>query len=433
MAKNPVKGRAGSPLPAAAPPAQDGAHGVTRPTTKLKPSALLDTRVVYCGDNLEQLAKLPAACVDLIYIDPPFNSNRNYDGGQSGTDFWGETKEKRAFEDRHENTKAYIDYPIGLIYFNKTSDGKFEVLDGQQRITSLGRFITEKFAIKDEDGNQQNFSGMAEDKIKKILGTKLTIYECEGKESEIKAWFKTINIAGVPLNDQELLNAIYSGPFVTAGKEEFSNSQNANIQKWSTYIRGSATRQAFWERALDWVSKGEIDTYMTAHRRDKNIKEVKTYFNSVLDWIESVFRDVESEMCGLEWGRLYEEYHTKAYNPAKVSAEVQKLYEDFFVKEKKGIFEFILGGSKEMKLLNVRVFDEPTKKSVYTSQSKKAKADGKSNCPLCAVGNNANKSKVYKFEEMDADHVSAWSKGGGTNVKNCEMLCKTHNRAKGNR
>ena len=110
MAKNPVKGRAGSPLPAAAPPAQDGAHGVTRPTTKLKPSALLDTRVVYCGDNLEQLAKLPDACVDLIYIDPPFNSNRNYDGGQSGTDFWGETKEKRAFEDRHENTRAYIDY-----------------------------------------------------------------------------------------------------------------------------------------------------------------------------------------------------------------------------------------------------------------------------------------------------------------------------------
>ena len=143
----------------------------------------------------------------------------------------------------------------------------------------------------------------------------------------------------------------------------------------------------------------------------------------------------ESEMCGLEWGRLYETYHTETYKEKKVSAEVQKLYEDFFVKEKKGIFEFILGGSKEMKLLNVRVFDEPTEEiRFFTSQSKKAKADGKSNCPsLCAVGNNANKTKVYKFEEMDADHVSAWSKGGGTNVKNCEMLCKPHNRAKGNR
>ena len=324
-------------------------------------------------------------------------------------------------------------YPLGLIYFNKLSDGSLEVLDGQQRITSLGRFVTGKFAVKDDDGNEQYFDGMAKDKIAKIWETTLTIYECEGEETEIKQWFKTINIAGVPLNEQELLNAIYSGPFVTAGKAEFSNSQNANIQKWSAYIRGSANRQDFLERALDWVSKGNISDYMSQHRKDKNIKELKTYFNTVIDWIESVFPDTESEMCGLEWGRLYEEYHKKAYNPAKVSAEVQKLYEDFFVKEKKGIFEFILGGSKEMKLLNVRVFDEPTKKSVYKSQSKKAKADGKSNCPLCAVGNNANKSKVYKFEEMDADHVSAWSKGGGTNVKNCEMLCKTHNRAKGNR
>jgi 5-methylcytosine-specific restriction endonuclease McrA len=324
-------------------------------------------------------------------------------------------------------------YPLGLIYFNKLSDGSLEVLDGQQRITSLGRFVTGKFAVKDDDGNEQYFDGMAKDKIAKIWETTLTIYECEGEETEIKQWFKTINIAGVPLNEQELLNAIYSGPFVTAGKAEFSNSQNANIQKWSAYIRGSANRQDFLERALDWVSKGNISDYMSQHRKDKNIKELKTYFNTVIDWIESVFPDTESEMCGLEWGRLYEEYHKKAYNPAKVSAEVQKLYEDFFVKEKKGIFEFILGGSKEMKLLNVRVFDEPTKKSVYKSQSKKAKADGKSNCPLCAVGNNANKTKDYKFEEMDADHVSAWSKGGGTNVKNCEMLCKTHNRAKGNR
>ena len=339
----------------------------------------------------------------------------------------------------HEGKEAAViesvrnGYPIGLIYFNKTSDGKFEVLDGQQRITSLGRFITEKFPIKDEDGNQQNFSGMAEDKIKNFLGTKLTIYECEGKESEIKAWFKTINIAGVPLNDQELLNAIYSGPFVTLGKEEFSNSKNANIQKWSAYVKGSANRQDFLKRALDWVSKGNIDGYMTSHRKHTTIKELKTYFNTVIDWVSGVFTDVESEMCGLEWGRLYETYHTTAYNPAKVSADVQKLYGDFFVKEKKGIFEFILGDSKEKKLLNVRVFDEPTRKSVYTSQSKKAKAVGKSNCPFCAVGNNANETKVYKFEEMDADHVAAWSKGGRTNVKNCEMLCKTHNRSKGNR
>src|SRR4030067_386654 len=153
-------------------------------------------------------------------------------------------------------------YPIGLIYFNQVSENNLEVLDGQQRITSVGRFVTDKFAIKDENGMEQYFGGMAKDKQVKIWETKLLIYECEGTESEIKEWFKTINIAGVPLNEQELLNAVYSVPFVPLGKEELSNSQNANIQKWSAYIKGSASRQAFFERALDWVSKGNIDDYM---------------------------------------------------------------------------------------------------------------------------------------------------------------------------
>ncbi|MDP2653246.1 MAG: DUF262 domain-containing protein [Candidatus Omnitrophota bacterium] len=324
-------------------------------------------------------------------------------------------------------------YPIGLIYFTKVSDAKLEVLDGQQRITSLGRFVTDKFAIKDENGMPQNFSGMAKDKKAKMLETKLTIYECEGTESEIKEWFKTINIAGVPLSDQELLNAVYSGPFVTLSKEEFSNSQNSNIQKWSAYIKGSANRQEFLECALDWVSKGNIGDYMSRHRFDKNINELKRYFNSVIDWVSSVFTDVESEMRGLEWGRLYEEHHKKAYNSTKVSAEVQKLYADPYVKNRKGIFEYILGGSVDTKLLEVRVFDEATKRTVYATQTAKAKAKGASNCPHCAMGHDANKSKIWKLDEMDADHVTAWSKGGKTASKNCQMLCKTHNRAKGNR
>ena len=324
-------------------------------------------------------------------------------------------------------------YPLGLIYFNKVGDDKFEVLDGQQRITSLGRFVTGKFAVKDDDGNEQYFSGMAKDKRDKILETKLTIYECEGEESEIKKWFETINIVGVPLNRQELLNAIYSGPFVTLAKAEFSNSQNANIQKWSAYVSGSANRQQFLECALNWVSKGDISGYMSQHRKDTNNKELKTYFNTVIDWVAGVFTEVESEMCGLEWGRLYETYHKEAYNPAKVSEEVQKLYEDSYVTDKKGIFEFILGGSKDTKLLNVRVFNEAIKKSVYATQTKKAKAEGKSNCPHCAIGPDANKTKLWELKDMDADHVAAWSKGGRTNEKNCQMLCKTHNRAKGNR
>ncbi|MCX7022072.1 MAG: DUF262 domain-containing protein, partial [bacterium] len=252
-------------------------------------------------------------------------------------------------------------YPLGLIYFNKVSKDKFEVLDGQQRITSIGRFITNKFAIMD-DGNPKNFDSLPADQQALIRNSNLLIYECEGTETEIKKWFETINIAGVPLNDQELLNAIYSGPFVTLAKAEFSNSQNANIQKWSAYVRGSANRQEFLERALDWVSKGDIGSYMSQHRNNNNINQLKTYFNSVIDWVSSVFRDVESEMRGLEWGRLYEQYHSKSYDPAKVSAEVQRLYGDPYVKNRRGVFEYILGGLQDSKLLDVRVFDEATKK-----------------------------------------------------------------------
>lgn len=324
-------------------------------------------------------------------------------------------------------------YPIGLIYFNKVNPYNFEVLDGQQRITSLGRFVTNKFAIKDENGNEQLFGGFALDKKNKILNTKLLIYECEGTESEIKEWFRTINIAGVPLNSQELLNAVYSGPFVTLGKEEFSNSKNSNIQKWSAYISGSANRQDFLERALQWVSKENVSEYMSRHRFDNNITELKDYFNSVIDWVSTVFTDVESEMKGIEWGRLYETYRKKPYNSKTVSAEVKRLYADPYVKSRKGIFEYVLGGSTDTKLLEVRVFDDATKKSVYAKQTEVAEKKGVSNCSLCAIGHDSNKTKIWKLAEMDADHVTAWSKGGATDIKNCEMLCKTHNRAKGNR
>ncbi len=324
-------------------------------------------------------------------------------------------------------------YPLGLIYFNKVSDEKFEVLDGQQRITSLGRFVTGKFSIKDDNGMEQYFDGLDAEVQKLIMDTKLLIYECEGAEPEIKEWFRTINIAGVPLNQQEIRNAVYSGPFVTMLKEEFSNSQNAHIQKWSAYISGAVNRQEFLECALDWVSKGNIDAYMSLHRRDNNINEVKTYFNSVIDWVSAVFKDVESEMRGLEWGRLYELYHKQPYNPNTVSELVHKLYADPYVKNRKGIFEYILGGCKDTKLLDVRVFDDATKRAVYDSQTKLAKEKGISNCPHCAIGHDADKQKIWALKEMDADHVAAWSKGGATDIKNCQMLCKTHNRAKGNR
>lgn len=324
-------------------------------------------------------------------------------------------------------------YPIGLIYFTKVAEDKFEVLDGQQRITSIGRFLTGKFAIIGADGVPHYFNGLAEDLQRKILETKLTIYECAGTESEIKEWFKTINIVGVPLNEQELSNAIHSGPFVTLAKAEYSNSQNANIQKWSAYISGDVKRQDYLRTALNWVSKGNIDDYMSRHRFDTNITELKTYFNSVIDWVSSVFQDVESEMRGLNWGDLYEKYHANAYNPNEVHAKLKELYSDYFVKNRKGVFEYILGGCVDTKLLEIRVFDDIVKKTVYERQTSDAQARGVSNCPLCALGNDNNKNRIYKQKEMDADHVTAWSNGGATDITNCKMLCATHNRAKGNR
>lgn len=324
------------------------------------------------------------------------------------------------------------DYPLGLIYFNQTDTDKFEVLDGQQRITSIGRFITNRFAIADEQGMQHYFDGLAQDKKDKILQSKILVYECQGEESEIKEWFKTINIVGVPLNEQELLNAVYSGQYVTLAKAKFSNSQNSNIQKWSSYVSGSALRQDFLARALDWVSHGNVSDYMSNHRNDDSIKELEVYFQTVIDWISGLFIHVEKEMCGLEWGRLYETYKTTAYNPNTLAEQVKELYSDPYIKSRKGVFEYLLGGSQDSKLLQVRVFDEATKKSVYAKQTEQARLKDISNCPLCAVGNNSNETKIWTLKEMDADHVTAWSKGGATDITNCEMLCKSHNRAKGN-
>ena len=323
-------------------------------------------------------------------------------------------------------------YPLGVIYFNQVGDD-FEVLDGQQRITSLGRFVTHKLAIKDKNGMQQYIDGLNKEDRDKVLNTRLLIYICKGTESEIKDWFQTVNIPGVNLNNQEKLNAVYSGPFVTALKEEFSNSQNANIQKWSAYIKGSASRQDYLERALQWVSQGNVDGYMSKHRQDTDITPVKTYFNAVIDWASGVFKDVLPEMRGLEWGRFYEEYHNKPYNVDAVSQCVHELYADPYVTNHKGIFEYILGGEKDKSLLNIRIFDKATINYVYAKQTQAAKEKGVSNCPDCALQDGSNSTRIYKLAEMDADHVTAWSKGGSSDAKNCQMLCRYHNRSKGNK
>jgi 5-methylcytosine-specific restriction endonuclease McrA len=293
--------------------------------------------------------------------------------------------------------------------------------------------VTGKFAVKDSNGMEQYFKGLDETLQEDILNTRLLIYECEGTENEIKEWFKTINIAGVPLNQQELLNAIFSGPFVTAAKAEFSNSRNANIQKWSHYINGDAKRQDFLQCALDWVSRGNISGYMSSHRYQGDISELKTYFNTVIEWINGVFIDVEKPMKGLEWGRLYETYHSQSYNPQEVHEQVQRLLTDDCVGKPGGVFEYVLGGCKDNRLLEIRIFDDRTKKKVYDQQTKEAEEKGISNCPLCALETTNNHTRIWKLSEMDADHVTAWSRGGATDESNCQMLCKTHNRAKGNK
>ena len=343
--------------------------------------------------------------------------------------------------DDGKRDKAVIDsmlkgYPLGLIYFNRRADGGLEVLDGQQRITSIGRFVTSKFAIKDAHGNEQKFSSLSDEQKKRITDASLLVYICEGTEDEIKAWFQTINISGVPLNDQELRNAVYSGPFVTAAKAEFSNSNNALLQKWAHYVKGDPKRQEVLEVALEWVAASRdqsIDGYMAEHRHDTGVNELKTYFNAVIDWVGSVFTTTDATMRGLPWDEYYREYGSTAYDAAAITAEAQELLADPAVKNSRGVYPYLLGGKEDTRLLDVRLFPDTMKKRAYNDQTSDAKTEETSNCPLCAHGNNANKTRIYAFKEMDADHVTAWSKGGETTLNNCEMLCIPHNRSKGNR
>ena len=325
-------------------------------------------------------------------------------------------------------------YPLGLIYFVLNADGMYEVLDGQQRITSFARFVNMSwpFAVE-RSGKPRYFNSLDKDEQDKITDAPLTIYVCEGDPSEIQEWFETINIAGVPLVKQELRNASYHGPFVSKARAVFSNTGNANMNRWQTYVKGDPKRQAILETALDWVSSGDIDGYMAKHRTDTVIDELKNHFDTVIDWVDSVFEYTGSEVCGLDWGRLYRQYHMNAYSKDEVTKRVDELLADTQVTNNRGVFEYVLGGEQDTALLNVRVFDEKTKKAVYDSQTKAAVTKGESNCPLCALGHDNNAKRIYRMNEMDADHVTAWSKGGVTDASNCQMLCKTHNRAKGNK
>ena len=324
--------------------------------------------------------------------------------------------------------------PLGLLYFVKKDNNRFEVLDGQQRITSFGRFVIGRLSII-RNGRPHFLNDLPDDLKAKVLNTKLTIYVCEGPESEVMEWFQTINMEGIKLNDQEKRNAVYSGSFVSAAKKIFSNSKNSKLKKWKHYASGKEKRQEILEKALKWWSSSQgisIDEAMALNRHNDDISELQNYFESVVDWVSNTF-EMTDYMSNINWGKLYDQYHAKPYSKVILNEKARKLLSDETVKKKSNIYEFLLGGEQNPELLNIRIFEEPTKQSAYLRQTEKALIEHKSNCPLCAIGTNSNRTRIYKISEMDADHVTAWSRGGSSLLENCEMLCKSHNRAKGNR
>ena len=329
-------------------------------------------------------------------------------------------------------------YPIGLFYFNEREDGMLEVLDGQQRITSIGRFAIGKMEIIDEDGMPLDIDALSDEDRELFFNTTILVYICKGTRTDIRKWFETINIAGIKLEKQELWNAVYSGPFVTEAKKVFSNSANSNAQEWSCYMKGDLRRQAYLHTALKWVCHSyrekdgdlAVRKYMQAHRNDNNIKELKEFFDAVIDWIEQHFDEVHDEMDEVNWGKIYDKFKD---SPKPNQDRIEELFSDPYIGVRKNIYEYVLDGEKDKSLLNIRIFKDDVKMVAYARQTAEAKKSGRSNCPLCACDDNNNKTRIWTFKEMDADHVSAWSKGGVTDISNCQMLCKTHNRAKGNR
>ena len=222
------------------------------------------------------------------------------------------------------------------------------MLDGQQRITSFARFVNQSWQFAVEwRGKPRYFNSLEKDEQDRIKNAHLTIYVCEGTPSEIQDWFETINMVGVPLVKQELRNSSYHGPFVTLARQEFSNTVNANMKRWRTYVKGDPKRQAILEEALKWVGKGDIDGYMALHRYDTNIDELKNNFETVINWADSILDYTGSEVCGLDWGALYNKYHANAYSKAKITARVKELIEDDQVTNNKGIVEYVLGGEKD--------------------------------------------------------------------------------------
>ena len=304
-------------------------------------------------------------------------------------------------------TTVTKDFPLNVMYWAVRDDGNYEVIDGQQRTISVCQYVTGDFSY-------QNlfFHNLKKDKQEQILNYKLTVYLCSGTDSEKLDWFRTINIAGERLTDQELRNAVYSGSFVSDAKRYFSKTGCAAFQIGNDYLNGSAIRQDYLETVIDWISENKIEDYMGKHQRDADAKVLWDYFQKVIEWVQLTFTNYRKEMKGVPFGTLYNEFKAKKPDAKKLEKEIAKLMEDEDVTNKKGIYSYVL--TKKEKFLNIRVFNDKQKREAYERQ--------KTVCPVC--------KKKYKIEEMEADHITPWHGGGKTIADNCQMLCKDDNRRK---
>ncbi len=314
------------------------------------------------------------------------------------------------YDDKRRN--AVIDtikknFPLNVMYWVKNEDGTFEVLDGQQRTISFCQYVNNDFSFEN-----RYFHNLTNIEREQILDYKLMIYFCEGNDKEKLDWFRIVNIGGLILTDQELRNAVYTGPWLSDAKLRFSKSNCAAYLLAKDYVVGSPIRQDYLETALRWISKGEIEKYMSIHQHDPNANELWMYFRNVIEWVILTFTVKRKEMKGVDWGSLYDQFKDKIYDTAELEQKIQTLMMDDDVTSKKGIYPYVLTGDE--KHLNIRAFTENQKREAYEKQK-----------GICA-----NCGKHFEFNEMEADHITPWHLGGKTNSDNCQMLCKSCNRTK---
>lgn len=301
-------------------------------------------------------------------------------------------------------------FPLNVMYWVKSNDDKFELLDGQQRTISICQYVSGDYSI-----NYQYFHNLTNDEKQQILDYKLMIYICDGTDKEKLDWFKIINIAGEQLTTQELRNAIYTGEWLTDAKKYFSKSGCPAYNIAGNLMKGAAIRQDYLESAISWIAAKdgkEIEEYMAEHQHEATANELWLYFNSVIIWVKVTFPKYRREMKGLEWGLYYNKYGSGKYDPKALEDKIITLMEDEEVTRTAGIYEYLLDG--EEKHLNIRSFSEKMKRAAYERQ--------KGICPKC--------KQHFEYEEMEGDHITPWHEGGKTIPENCQMLCKNDNRTK---